>query len=51
MPAFYFPARDLSVCPTRERRFYKRLGGWKAAAPRDESVSEAGKIDNRTTAR
>jgi hypothetical protein len=47
MLSIYFPARDLSACPTKERCFCKRLGGWKAVAPRDESVSEAGKIDNR----
>jgi len=51
MLSIYFLARDLSACPIRERRFSKCLGGWKVAAPRDESVSEAGRIDNRTTAR
>jgi hypothetical protein len=51
MLSIYFPSRDLSACPIWEEALSKCLGGWKAAAPRDESVSEAGRIDNKTTAR
>jgi len=47
MLSIYFSSRDLSACPIRERRFSKCLGGWKAAAPRDESVSEAGRINKQ----